>query len=199
MISSKKTKLFKIDLSENSDKSDKHTLELILSHRKTISIEISDPKQIKVRAPFSCPQEIIMDFVNSKKGWILKHLKLNKKKQKLPSLSAEECEILKNETLTRAQLFLRTYNGRMPNKITIRKQKTIWGSCSSQGNISLNLNCGLLSDDLFEYVLLHELAHLYEMNHSAAFWSKLAERLPDYKKRRAELRNISLNSNNNSS
>ena len=69
-------------------------------------------------------------------------------------------------------------------RITIRDQKTRWGSCSSEGN--LNFNCRLLfvPDRIVDYVVIHELAHRRFMNHSKAFWKEVEKYMPDYKERK---------------
>jgi predicted metal-dependent hydrolase len=67
------------------------------------------------------------------------------------------------------------------NNIRVKKVKTRWGSCSSKSNINLSLYLMLLSDDLIDYVILHELAHIKHQNHSAAFWSHLEDLLPGAK------------------
>lgn len=72
--------------------------------------------------------------------------------------------------------------------VTIRAQKTRWGSCSSNGNINLNRNLLFLSADLVEYLLIHELCHLREPNHSPAYWELVARHLPDYRLRDQALR-----------
>ena len=76
----------------------------------------------------------------------------------------------------------------LPNSVKITNAKKRWGSCSSDGNISISWRLIMASDSIIDYILVHELSHLVEMNHSARFWSVVESVLPDYKKRRAELR-----------
>ncbi|MDQ6955784.1 MAG: SprT family zinc-dependent metalloprotease [Mariprofundaceae bacterium] len=76
--------------------------------------------------------------------------------------------------------------------VSVRLQKARWGSCSMQGNISLNAKLLLLPPQVVRYVLVHELSHLKHMNHSAAFWQYVAQFEPDYRKRRTELRQLSM-------
>ncbi len=72
--------------------------------------------------------------------------------------------------------------------LTIRNQRSRWGSCSSRGTISLNCKLLFLPQPLVRYVLLHELCHTRQRNHSGAFWVLMAEKEPDYRRLRAELR-----------
>ncbi|CCZ35950.1 metal-dependent hydrolase [Firmicutes bacterium CAG:646] len=76
-------------------------------------------------------------------------------------------------------------------RVTLREQKTRWGSCSSKGNLNFNWKLILLPLELLDYVVVHELAHRKEMNHSAAFWKVVEEVLPDYRERRKALKEIS--------
>jgi len=76
--------------------------------------------------------------------------------------------------------------------VSIRLQKARWGSCSVQGNISLNAKLLLLPPYVMRYVLVHELSHLEHMNHSAAFWQHVEQFEPNYRKRRFELRQLSM-------
>ena len=76
------------------------------------------------------------------------------------------------------------------NRLTIRETRTRWGSCSSEGNLNLHWKLILLSERLSDYVIVHELCHRVEMNHSKAFWAQVAAVLPDYKDRRKDLKAI---------
>ncbi len=75
-----------------------------------------------------------------------------------------------------------------PGRITWRNQKSRWGSCSSNGNLSLSVRLLLVDRPVADYVLLHELAHLEHPNHSKAFWAKVESMCPDYRKQERELK-----------
>ena len=70
--------------------------------------------------------------------------------------------------------------GRRPNRVSIREQKTRWGSCSSKGNINLNWKLILAPPECLDYVVIHELCHLHELNHSDKFWQRVGCHMPDY-------------------
>lgn len=74
------------------------------------------------------------------------------------------------------------------NKISIREQKTRWGSCSQKKNLNFNSKIALLPEKLAEYIVVHELCHLGEFNHSKRFWNLVEKILPDYKQRRSDLK-----------
>ncbi len=71
--------------------------------------------------------------------------------------------------------------GRAPGRITIREQKTRWGSCSSKHNLNFNWKLIMAPPGALDYVVVHELVHLYEFNHSMRFWDMVERHLPDYK------------------
>lgn len=73
-------------------------------------------------------------------------------------------------------------------RITIRNQRSRWGSCSKKGNLNFNFRIIELPEHLAEYIVVHELCHIGEFNHSGAFWDRVAETVPDWKTCRAELR-----------
>ena len=93
--------------------------------------------------------------------------------------------------ITRQRLahFNKTYQFKI-HKITIRNQMTRWGSCSKKGNLNFNYRIILLPMHLLDYVIVHELCHLKEFNHSKHFWDLVAKILPDYKKVKKEFKKI---------
>ena len=79
-----------------------------------------------------------------------------------------------------------------PNRVTFRRAKTRWGSCSSENNISLNIGLIMLSLNLIDYVIVHELAHIKHKNHSKEFWKLVEQFYPNYKQAKEELKKYSL-------
>ncbi len=172
-------------------------IELIRSKRKTISIEITPEARVIVRAPKYASVSEINRVIGEKADWIHKHLR---KMEELQRKRAEEpVEVLSSQDIklltTRAKRIIpqrvRYYADLMGVKygrITIRMQKSRWGSCSSKGN--LNFNCLLMRtpDEIIDYVVVHELCHLKEMNHSPRFWAEMEKVFPDYKDRRKWLK-----------
>src|SRR5256885_69333 len=110
-----------------------------------------------------------------------------KRKRKLQYLEHKKAaETLVNERLLHFnQFYTFTYN-----KVTVRDQKSRWGSCSSKKNINFNYRLALIPPHLADYVIVHELCHIGQMNHSQKFWDLVAKTIPDYAKRRRELQAI---------
>ena len=78
--------------------------------------------------------------------------------------------------------------GQSPASLKVSSAKTRWGSCSSRRTVTFSWRLMMASDSAIDYVVVHELAHLWEMNHSAKFWAHVARVMPDYEQRMAQLR-----------
>ena len=88
---------------------------------------------------------------------------------------------------SRLEYFNVIYNFKY-NKVVIRNQKTRWGSCSKKGNLNFNYKIALLPPKTADYIIIHELCHIGEFNHSKNFWDLVAKTMPDYKEVRGSLR-----------
>lgn len=118
-----------------------------------------------------------------------------RRKRKVSSVSRksfiehkEGARILVRERL---EHFNTVYNFKY-NKIAIRNQRSRWGSCSKKGNLNFNYRIALLPEKLSDYIIVHELCHIGEFNHSQKFWDLVAKTVPDYCEKRAALRRIRL-------
>lgn len=168
---------------------------LIRSDRRSIGIEVDREGKVTVRAPYSCEKKRIDRFLLEKENWIRQKVKLQKenamKRQEKREMSEAEKKYYRN--LAREVLGARTgyYARKMGvtyGRISIREQKTRWGSCSSAGNLNFNWKLVLMPPELLDYVVVHELAHRKEMNHSPRFWAIVEKELPDYCNRREKLK-----------
>lgn len=162
---------------------------LIRSSRKTIAIQIRPDGEVIVRAPRRMPQAAIERFVASRQDWIGKHLP--KQEEALPKFTSEELQALARKAKTvlpeRTAYFAAKLHVTYGN-ITIRSQHTRWGSCSGKGNLNFNCLLMLAPEAVMDYVVVHELCHRKEMNHSARFWAEVEGILPDYRERRSWLK-----------
>lgn len=162
--------------------------ELIRSDRKTIAIQIKGDGLVIVRAPLRMPAAQIRQFVASKADWIASHLAQTRRpKQVEPPFTAEELHQLADiavQDLPRRVAHYAALVGVAYGRITIRAQKTRWGSCSAKGNLNFNCLLMLCPEDVRDYVVVHELCHRKELNHSKRFWNEVARVMPDYRERK---------------
>ena len=156
---------------------------LIRSARKTIAIQITPAGEIIVRCPKRYPEGEVGKFVESKRTWIEKHLTGMEKKPQLQTFSAEELRTLANQTaqiIPERAAYFAPIVGVTYGRITIRGQHTRWGSCSAKGNLNFNCLLMLAPPEVLDYVVVHELCHRKELNHSARFWAEVERVMPDY-------------------
>ena len=165
--------------------------QVIRSSRKTLAIQITPEGEVLVRCPRRMKAETIRAFVESKTDWIEKHVRKQISVPKLPAFTDGEIEDLAQQALRvlpeRAAYFAPLV-GVTYGRITIRNQRTRWGSCSSEGNLNFNCLLMLTPAEVQDYVVVHELCHRKEMNHSAAFWAEVERVLPDYRAKRQWLK-----------
>ncbi len=170
-------------------------VEIIRSRRKTLSIEVTHDLRVVVRAPNRLSRSDIGYFINEKHKWIEKHLESMKSRvgqsTEYPKFTDAELAELKSRALpmiTERVARFAPMVGVDYGRVTVRGQTTRWGSCSAKGNLSFNCLLALVPPEVLDYVVVHELCHRREMNHSARFWAEVGRVLPDYAARRRWLK-----------
>ncbi len=165
--------------------------QLIRSARKTISLQITPKGEVLVRCPNRMPRREVEAFLRSREAWICSHLARFRAQPALPVLTPEELASLAEEARKDLSERLRRFAPRVGvdyGRITIRCQHTRWGSCSSRGNLNFNCLLMLCPPEVRDYVVVHELCHRKELNHSPKFWAEVEKVLPDYAAQRAWLK-----------
>ena len=157
------------------------------SKRKSISIEVG-MEGILIRAPYHMSEDVIYDFLYEKRNWIAKNCqKVIERKDKLEGVSVytteeiqeladKACKVIPSKVEYYAQKIGVDYG-----RITIRNQRTRWGSCSSIGNLNFNCLLMLFPDEVIDSVVVHELCHRKYMNHSSDFYAEVDKAFPQYK------------------
>lgn len=163
------------------------------SKRKSVSIEIKPDLTVIVRAPLFLSDNTIKKLVAQKNDWIDKKIKQieNKNSVLLPTFSEKEIKLLREKTrvlITPKAEYYAKILGVSFNKLSVKKQRSVWGSCSAKQNINFNLLLCLCPDNVVDYIVVHELCHLKELNHSKKFWYEVEKILPDYKASRLWLK-----------
>lgn len=160
---------------------------LIRARRKTLSIRITQEGNLEIRAPLGMPKGEIEAFLKEKAQWIETH----RAKVLAEYAQGQEAPLGEEEILTLAEQMRQGLPEKLNRhaasmgvtfgRVTIRCQQTRWGSCSSRGNLNFNCLLMLAPEEVLDYVVVHELAHRKQMNHSALFWQEVARECPDYK------------------
>ncbi|MBO4883569.1 MAG: M48 family metallopeptidase [Lachnospiraceae bacterium] len=165
-----------------------HEIKIIRSKRRSLQVEVHTDCSVIVRAPKWVPKYEIDKFVEERRDWIEKTLAgMEKRVADNPvseKYSERELEKVTKEAREEIPPLVAKYAEKMGvsyKRVTVRCQKTLWGSCSAKGNLNFNCLLMLLPEPVREYVIVHELCHLKELNHSPAFWAEVERYCPDYR------------------
>ena len=141
-----------------------------------------------LRIPNQLSADALQKFLDSEHAWIWKKVKQMQMRMEqrqetgavpVGELSRDELEKIKKKIESRVNAYKKAM-GVTIGWITIRNQKTRWGSCSSEKNLNFNWKLILAPPEVLDYVVVHELCHLKEMNHSKAFWDEVGKVMPEY-------------------
>lgn len=165
-------------------------VEIIRSSRRSLGLQVKPDGTVCARVPMQVMDHTVREFIEGHADWIFKKRKLVLSRDDRPDIVYLP-EVTEESDRERIRTFIEekvahyaSVMGVSYGRITMRNQKTRWGSCSSEGN--LNFNCRLLfvPDRIVDYVVIHELAHRRFMNHSKAFWKEVEKYMPDYREQR---------------
>lgn len=161
------------------------------SNRKSYALEIEPGGNVIMKVPMHPSRQVIYQFLTEKENWIKVKYKKQCKLvmlQKGQDLTEQQKKALEDryrkaakEYIPKRVAFYQSFVEKSYERITIRDQKTRWGSCSSKGTLSFNWRLMLAPPAVLDYVVVHELCHLMHMNHSKAFWNAVEEIMPNYK------------------
>lgn len=162
-------------------------VEVVHSRRKTMALQVKADGRVVARVPMRMGEAKVKAFVEQHRAWVEK--KLAETAGRAAELKTadrlSETDIRELAEKARADLPARAARlapqvGVTYGRVTIRLQKTRWGSCSSKGNLNFNCLLMLAPEQVRDYVVAHELCHRKEMNHSPRFWAEVGRVLPDY-------------------
>ncbi len=163
---------------------------VIRSDRKSLALQVTE-EGLLVRAPRQVTQAQIQHFVEAHRDWIARQLQKQSTRPPVQQLTMEELHALADRALEIIPQRVAHYApllGVSYGRITIRNQKSRWGSCTAAGNLNFNCLLMLAPPEVVDAVVVHELCHRLEMNHSPAFYAHVLRIYPDYHKWNAWLK-----------
>ncbi len=161
---------------------------------RRITITVKNDASVVVTIPARAPEAMVEHFVVQKTDWIkATQEKMRKRFENKIMLKQSKEDFKENKEaalafVTERLAFFNTLYNFKYGTIRVRNQKSRWGSCSIRGNLNFNYSIVHLPQELADYIVVHELCHLKEFNHSKNFWNLVAEALPDYDRRRTILK-----------
>lgn len=177
---------------------------VIRSKRRSYGIVVDEDGQVTVRIPLRGSMRTAKELILEKQDWIFEKIELQRQRKQIrdqqeaqsaskytpeqrSGLEKRYREAAKEYFPKRAEFYAQQL-GVSYDRIRIAEQKTRWGSCSSKGTLSFNWKLMLAPPKVLDYVVVHELCHLKEMNHSPRFWKLVEEMIPNYKEYRKWLK-----------
>ncbi len=191
-------------------------MELIRQNRKTIVITVNENGEVIIKAPYFIPDSKIYSFLNEKQSWIFKQQQ--KIRNRINVINSYDFvnyvyvngqkydwkEVKQGKRKSKATFYTQEFNKNVikraekwgilfEKKILFKlcNSKCIWGSCNAKNIIKLNWKMILLPIELQDYIIVHELCHTKQLNHSTKFWEEVAHLLPNYKILRNKLKEYS--------
>lgn len=177
-------------------KSPKYTIKKS-KRAKRMRLAVYCDGNVVVTAPMGVDQTIIERYIADKKQWLIDKVNFfnSVDSKSIRTFSEDDYAKYKDEALHFVERKIKAFNKKLNfqyNKVTIKNLKTKWGSCSRNKNLNFNYKIIFLPKKQQEYIIVHELCHLKEFNHSRKFWSLVEKMMPDYLKIKNELRNHEL-------
>jgi predicted metal-dependent hydrolase len=155
-------------------------------------ISVGVDGQVVVTTPRLVSEGVVENFIAKRTEWIERHVARTRLRT-IMRIPRKDVSLLKNKAHALTEIlcehFAKHYNLSYKN-ISIRAQKSRWGSCSAKGNLSFNYKIAVLPPHMAEYIVVHEICHLAHMNHSKIFWDMVKKTVPDYIEIRKQLRKI---------
>lgn len=162
---------------------------------RNMRLRVSVSEGVVVTAPYFASDDMIESFIRSNAEWIKKKMESFLSLKDATLVKTGRQDYLKNKEFARRvikrriEYFNKFYKFKF-NRIAIKNQKSLWGSCSGEGNLNFNYALIRLSQEMLDYVIVHEMCHLWHFDHSKEFWKLVGRTVPDYRRIRREMKKI---------
>ena len=164
---------------------------------RKLRLAVKPNGEIVLTIPRLIPEFFAEKFIREKSDWLIEKIDFFSRTKDSIFFKIDKEDYLKNKenalSLVKERLkYFNNFYGFSYNNICVKNQKTRWGSCSAKGNLNFNYKILFLSEELRDYIIVHELCHLKELNHSKNFWNLVAQTIPNFKEIKHKLKNIGL-------
>ncbi len=161
---------------------------------RSLRLTMHKDKRLVLSTPRFVTSSAIESFLRKSSKWILeKYQRFQSFDKIIPKYSKEEYRRDKQGVQARIERRLEYFSalyGYTYDSVSVKDTSSRWGSCSKRKSLNFSFKMKFLPDDLFDYVIVHELCHLQEFNHSKAFWKLVEQQIPNWKEIRTKLKNV---------